>query len=180
MVAVHLVLAAVLHSAAPPQPSQVWVAHSVDDLALPGVAVEPRGVYRDFALSLITTTSTMKTRTLDAPNRRTFLSAADPDATLFVVETNGAAELAKVLQDNTTAMKVVGSQGLSVVVAAAVWPDIDKALASIVVPVPTSAVRAAATPTGWRGPHIKRIQAKLASGLADPIICRSIGGCEAR
>ena len=77
----------------------------------------------------------MKTRTLDAPNRRTFLSAADPDATLFVVETNGAAELAKVLQDNTTAMKVVGSQGLSVVVAASVWPDIDKALASIVVPV---------------------------------------------
>lgn len=136
MVAVHLVLAAVLHGAAPPQPSQVWVAHSVDDSALPGVAVEPRGVYRDFALSLITTTSTtIKTRTLDAPNRRTFLSAADPDATLFVVETNGPAELAKVLQDNTTAMKVVGSQGLSVVVAAAVWPDIDKALASIVVPV---------------------------------------------
>lgn len=136
MVAVHLVLAAVLHGAAPPQPSQVWVAHSIDDSALPGVAVEPRGVYRDFALSLITTTSTtMKTRTLDAPNRRTFLSAADPDATLFVVETNGPAELAKVLQDNTTAMKVVGSQGLSVVVAAAVWPDIDKALASIVVPV---------------------------------------------
>jgi len=116
----------------------------------------------------------MKTRTLDAPNRRTFLSAADPDATLFVVETNGAAELAKVLQDNTTAMKVVGSQGLSVVVAAAVWPDIDKALASIVVPVPTSAVRAAATPTGWRGPHIKRIQAKLASGLADPIIVEAL------
>ena len=40
--------------------------------------------------------------------------------------------------------------------------------------VPTSAVRAAATPTGWRGPHIKRIQAKLASGLADPIIVEAL------
>ena len=107
--------------------SRVWVATSVAESALPNV--EPRGIYRDLALGLA------RPSELNQKENAAVLLSADPAASLFVVETHGPDQLKRVQQNNVTGLKVVGTFGLSVVVAATVWPEVDFTLASSIVPV---------------------------------------------
>ena len=101
------------------QSSRGWVASP--PLSSRAIIGEPRGVYRDLTLTLH-----------PSQNTTIFLNATETDK-LFVVETNGPEQLAKVLQDPS--LRIAGVYGLSVVVAAEVWPDVDVGLARDTVPV---------------------------------------------
>ena len=105
------------------QSSRGWVASP--PLSSRAIIGEPRGVYRDLTL-------TLHAAAAGEEKQHIFLNASIDD-NLFVVETNGPQQLAKVLQDPS--LRIAGVYGLSVVVAAEVWPDVDVGLARDTVPV---------------------------------------------
>ena len=109
------------------QSSRGWVASP--PLSSRAIIGEPRGVYRDLTLTLHPAAAGQQQH---AQNTTIFLNATETDK-LFVVETNGPEQLAKVLQDPS--LRIAGVYGLSVVVAAEVWPDVDVGLARDTVPV---------------------------------------------
>lgn len=129
----------VLAASTPPPPARQWVVSAPSDAFRTHPDVEYRGVYRDLALGLVdagaAATAAFKVFATGSSNTSSarFLGADASRGNLFVVEAVGRLELARVQQDPT--LHVVGTFGLSAVVAADVWPHVDATLSSAVVPV---------------------------------------------
>ena len=132
------------------QSSRGWVASP--PLSSGAILGESRGVYRDLTLTLHPAAGEQQ----HTQNTTIFLNATETDK-LFVVETNGPEQLTKVLQDPS--LRIAGVYGLSVVVAAEVWPDVDVGLARDTVPV--SIIKSDA------GGHTKGIVLLLGCGVCN-------------